>query len=300
MSGRTPRPIRPPAVRGRPRRGMLRPVAGGRTRRGPGGLFNLTRLVGALVMLGASLALNWLTAPDTFQLDPADVEIVGLRYTDEGAARERLGLDPALRPNLFRLRTASMAAAIDELPAVARTEVRIELPNTLTVVVTERVPVLVWRAAADAVLVDASGVVVADALPTTELPVVLDARRGALAPEVGERLDSIDLAAALKIAALTPALLESEASALSVAITDEDGFTLAADEPAWRAVFGHYTPNLRPVDLIDGQVQCLRSLLAEREAEIAVIYLAPSEDRCGTFRARPTPDAWTTQNVASG
>lgn len=252
-------------------------------------------------MLGASFSLNWLTSPDNFQLDPADVEIAGLRYTDEGVARERLALDPATRPNLFRLRTSTMAAALTDLPAVARAEVAVGLPDALTVQVTERTPVLVWRAAGEAVLVDPSGVVIDEALPGGDLPVVLDARRGALAPVVGATIDSIDLAAALKIAALTPPALESVATALSVAVTDDDGFTLAADGAvSWRAVFGHYTPNLRPVDIIDAQVQCLRSLLAEREEQIAVIYLAPAEDRCGTFRARPTPNARTNQNGATG
>jgi hypothetical protein len=95
----------------------------------------------------------------------------------------------------------------------------------------------------------------------------------------------------LKLAALTPADVDSAATSFSLFIDDENGFTLGADLPAWRAVFGHYTPNLRPVDMIDQQVQCLRSLLADREQQVAVIYLAPAEDRCGTFRARPTPGA---------
>jgi hypothetical protein len=294
--GARPAGGRPPKTRGR----ILRPVAGGRTRRGRGGLFNLTRLVGALVMLGASFALNWLTSPDNFRLDPAKVTISGVHYTDETLARERLGLAADAAPNVFRLRTLPMASAVAELPAVARTEARVALPDALNVVVTERTPVFVWQAAGQAVLVDPAGVAISAAPTNADLPVVIDARRGAGPLAVGEQLDSIALAAVLKLAALTPESLGSGAQSLGLAISDEDGFTLVADDPDWRAVFGHYTPNLRPVELIDAQVQCLRSLLAEREERLSVIYLAPAEDRCGTFRERPTPGGRTSQNVGTG
>lgn len=297
MSERPERPAARPGAPAKPRsvaaRGqrLLRPVAGGRTRRGRDGLFNLTRLLGALLMLGASLALNSLTAPERFQLDPAKVDIVGVHYTDEQQARDLLALAGS-RPNLFRLRTTPIARAVEELPAVARADLVVGLPDRLTLVVVERTPVFVWRAAGEQVLVDAAGAAISPAVAgTADLPLVTDARSGSQPLAVGERLDSIALAAVLKLGALTPADLDSAASSLSLAIDDDNGFTLTADDPGWRAVFGHYTPNLRPVDMIDQQVQCLRSLLADREPAIAIIYLAPAADRCGTFRARPTPDA---------
>lgn len=279
--GRRPRPGR-----------LLRPVAGGRSRRSRSGLFSWVRLLGALMMLGASLGLNWLAAPERFQLEPARVEIRGLAHTAEDTARAALALGDS-RPNLFRLRTVPLVHALEALPAVARVEAHVGLPDHLTLVVVERVPVMVWQSGGRRVLVDAAGIAISEAtLGEAQLPLVSDGRSAAAPLAPGDQLDSIDLAAALKLAALTPATLDSSAGSLSLAIDDENGFTIVAAAPAaWRAVFGHYTPNLRTVDMIDAQVQCLRSLLAAREAQMAVIYLAPSEDRCGTFRARPTPRA---------
>jgi cell division septal protein FtsQ len=276
---------------------LLRPVAGGRTRRRRGGLFNITRLAGAMLMLAASLALNWLTAAERFQLDPAKVDVIGVHFTDEQLARAALAQAGA-RPNLFRLSTLSIARAVEALPPVARAELRVALPDRLTIAVVERRPLFVWRAGDESVLVDAEGVAISPAdAAGGELPLVTDERSAARPLAVGERLDSIDLAAALKLAALSPAGLDSAASRLSLSVEDEDGFVLVAEAPAWRAVFGHYTPNLRPVGMIDQQVQCLRSILAQREAQLTVVYLAPAEDRCGTFRARPTPSAHIFQNV---
>jgi len=47
--------------------------------------------------------------------------------------------------------------------------------------------------------------------------------------------------------------------------------------------------------MIPRQVQCLRSLLGAGEAEVTTIYLAPLDERCGTYvpvatpRETPTP-----------
>jgi hypothetical protein len=279
---------------------FLRPVAG--RRGGPGragGLFNLTRLLGALLMLAASAALNWLTAPDHFELDRAGVAIEGLRYTSAQEAEAIVGPSVAGRPNLFRLRSQAIARELVALPAVAAVEIEAALPDRLTIRVIERVPVLVWNVGATSLLVDAEGVAISEVSgPAAGLPTVTDRRREATVPEIGGRLDSIDLAAALRLAALTPAMLDSTATGFGLDVEDGDGWLLSAEPPMrWRAAFGHYTPNLRPTTIIDQQVQCLRSLLASGEAQLETIFLAPSEDRCGTFRARPTPSGRIFQNV---
>jgi hypothetical protein len=277
-----------------------RPVAGrrpGRATRSEG-LFTPARVAGALLMLAASALLNWLTAPDNFRLDPAQIRVEGLRYTPIVDVVSLMEPEIADRPNMFRLPAQALARRIDALPAVASVEVRASLPDTLSVHVREREPVMIWQADGRSWLVDASGALVADAsVGTEDLPTVVDRRSQRTPLEVGGQLDSIDLAAALRLAALTPGLLESAASGLSLEVEDEDGWLLIAEPPSWRAAFGHYTTNLRPPTLIDQQAQCLRSLLADREADLLVIFLAPSPDGCGTFRARPTPDARIFQNV---
>jgi hypothetical protein len=57
---------------------------------------------------------------------------------------------------------------------------------------------------------------------------------------------------------------------------------LTADT-GWRAIFGHYTPVLHTTADIPQQVQCLKSLLKNREAQVATVTLAIEPDRCGTY-----------------
>ena len=88
----------------------------------------------------------------------------------------------------------------------------------------------------------------------------------------------------LELGALTPALLDSRRRAsVSASVGDDNGFVLDAQPDGWQAIFGEYTPNLRPTDLIPRQVQCLRSLLAASESDLRTIYLAPLDERCGTY-----------------
>jgi hypothetical protein len=101
-------------------------------------------------------------------------------------------------------------------------------------------------------------------------------------------VDPTETAAMLQIGALTPTMVGSNASSLTFGATDADGFVVTAEPYGWRAVFGFYTPTLRPPSQIAQQVQCLRSLLATGEAAIDTIYLAPSDDRCGTYLPRPS------------
>ena len=92
-----------------------------------------------------------------------------------------------------------------------------------------------------------------------------------------------------RLAALTPEIVGTTYSHLRLSVDDTEGYVLEAEPNGWRAVFGQYTPNLRPVDLVDRQVQCLRARLAEDEQQIAVIYLAPLDEGCGTYLPRTTP-----------
>jgi hypothetical protein len=180
------------------------------------------------------------------------------------------------------------------LPSVADADVRVVLPNRVVVTVRERVPVFAMRRSDTNLLVDERGTVVAsvedDEAGVLGIPVVHDERlQWAIDTDVGGTVDPIDLAAILQLAALEPAAVGSSAPNLVLAITDDDGYVLTAEPDGWRAIFGHYTPTLRPVDLVPRQVQCLRSLLATGETDIETIYLAPVDERCGTYLPRRTP-----------
>jgi cell division septal protein FtsQ len=282
------------------RRSRRAPAGGaGRSRRAPTGVpwrsrVTRARLTGLAVALACSAGVGWLVTDDRFVLDNGAVELSGLHYSDGAAVRAAIGLPPDGTTSVFLLRTVEMRRALGALPTVAAVDVRAALPHRLIVAITERTPVLLVNHAGSAFLVDGDGVVLeqrpAGAPQITDLPLI-DDRRVQLATAIGagERIDAIDSAAMLELAALTPALVGSNAARLAVSVDDQYGYMVSAVPAAWRAVFGHYTPTLRPPDIIARQVQCLRSLLAGGEGSIETVYLAPADDRCGTYLPVATP-----------
>jgi hypothetical protein len=243
-----------------------------------------------------SVAAAWLVSNPDLELDDSGIELAGLSYTEPAEVRALIGLPAGARQNVFLLRTADMERALASLPAVAAADVAALLPDRLVVDIKERTPLFVVRNDAGDHLVDVEGVVL-DLIPerggdALALPVLADSRDDT-APvlEVGGRLQEPDLSAVRQLLALSQADLGSAAQSLVLTADDEEGFVLAAQPDGWRAVFGHYTPTLRPVEMIARQAQCLRTLLAEGEgeAEIATIFLAPLDDRCGTYLPRTTP-----------
>ncbi len=275
-----PLPVRRPI-----RRGGARRV---RRRRSP---LNRWRVLGAMLMMAAGGAFGWLVSADDFAVDAGAVRLSQLRYTDPHLVRLTMAPWLAGTPNLFALPAAEVERALAGLPAVADSRVRAVLPDGLVVELVERVPVFVWRTADGDFLVDSSGVLLRAAAAgdplAADLPVLNDERERVPVPGVGGSMEPVDLAAVLKLAAVDPPLLGSGAAWLTLSADDENGYVLAAAPRSWRAIFGHYTPTLRPPDIIDQQVQCLRALLGDEE-QLLTVYLAPADDRCGTFVARPT------------
>lgn len=275
-------PGRPATTRRQGRRAARRP------------LITTARIFGLLLMIASVAAIGWLITSDDYALDESRLELSGLRYTDPTTVRATAGIPAGSAPNVFALGTRQMERALEALPAVADADVHVVLPERLVVAVTERQPVLVVRWAGESFLVDAEGVVLQEVAgangASASLPAI-DDRRRTLGTEVGVggSVDPTDLAAMLQLAAVTAQTLESDATSVALSIDDENGFVMTADPPSWRAVFGHYTATLRPPDMIARQVQCLRSLLAEGEANIETIYLAPLDERCGTYVPRTTP-----------
>ena len=266
------------------------PVAGRRTRISRASTrLTRTRFAAAACLLLASGTFQWLTVAPDFALDPGEVRIDGLVHTSTDAALAAVELREGVRPNVFRIRTDALQQALLALPAITRAEVEVVLPDRLGIAVEERRPIFVWRVGGSDHLVDVEGVLFAVAGPALPvgLPVVEDRRAGAVA-RLGERIDPLELEIVRLLGAVTPEMLGSAAPGLTLAIDDRDGFVIHAPT-GWRAVFGRYTPHLRTADLVDDQVQCLRSLLAGQEAEIETVFLSPSAERCGTYRPRDVP-----------
>jgi len=257
---------------------------------------NWPRFVGAALM-GLTLGSGWwLVTTDRLDVPAHEAQVSGGHFTDPTLLGAALGSAADGHTNIFQVHTAGIRRALLDLPSVAQAQVMVALPNEMTVTVTERVPVFAIAATDGTYLIDETGVVlqrlgVGEPLPGG-LPVIHDDRQ-TWAPSlvVGSRLDGVDLAALLQLGALTPTEIGSHAAGLTISADDDNGYVVSPTGGGWRAIFGHYTPNLRPPDMIAGQVQCLRSLLAQGEATIKTIYLSPLEDRCGTFvpRASATP-----------
>ena len=231
---------------------------------------------------------------ERFELNPANVAITELVYTQPEVVRSAINLPEDAAPNVFRIGTHEMQQALESLPAVAAADVHVDLPNSLVVDVTERTPTFVLISGDTAYVVDRDGHVL-DGVERGDaaaigLPIVLD-DRVEFAPEleVGGVLDQVSLDADLRLAALTPEIVGTGYEHLRLSVNDADGYVLEAEPNGWRAIFGQYTPNLRPVDLIDRQVQCLRARVGDEEQKIAVIYLAPLDEGCGTYLPRTTP-----------
>jgi hypothetical protein len=223
-------------------------------------------------------------------------EVIGSQYTDPQTIVATAGLAGGEHPNVLTLHTEAMRDAIEALPAVAGAGVRVVLPDRLVISVTERSPVFAIDEQGATYLVDVAGAVLAQVDPAAAeqlgLPVIHDERRTLAADvSVGGELDPIDLAAILQLGAVTPETIASSAAALGLSIDDENGFVLAAQPSGWQAIFGMYTPTLRPPDLIPRQVQCLRSLIGDGEQDLARIYLSPMDERCGTFLESQPPRA---------
>ena len=271
-----------PRLPGLPRLGWLarlRPVRGG---------FSPTRAAALLTILVSGGAIYGAGASDAFGFDR--LELSGLRWTDEAALRELVSVGDG--DNLIGVRTGPIAERIESLPPVASARVEVRLPGTLSVRVTEREAVLVWRLGdGRRFLIDRAGVAfvelaAADSAPAG-MPVIRDGRT-ALATElvVGATLPPVDLDAAARLASLTPADIGSSASRLVVTVSDANGFVVRR-EGGWIAIFGFYTPNIRTTELIPGQVRLLRSLLSGREAEVDRVILA--DDVNGTYIPKSTP-----------
>jgi hypothetical protein len=255
-------------------------------------LFTPARAGGLLGMLATGFLFTFVTGPTAFGLRRTDLP--DLTWTDPATVTATLQLPAGV--NVFQLDTTPLEDALRALPAVADADVSVALPDAALVVhITERQPVLAWQVDQQRFIADGTGTIFAVVSRDVRLPAgvaVVDDRRlgagGGLG--VGAHLDAIDLDVATRLGSLTPADVGSSASRLSVLVTNEDGFVVAA-AGAWQAVFGFYSPATRSTDMIPGQVRLLRSLLAGQEDNVQRVILA--SDTKGTYVPRTTPKAST-------
>ena len=239
-------------------------------------------------MLVAGVGLKLLTGAATFGL--TEIDRPTLRWTTADNVLASVQVPEGT--NLFQVQTAPIEARLAALPAVASARVSVSLPHALAIAITERVPILVWQVGDNRYLADSAGVLFATVEAGTtgavDIPTVMDLRAASRISVIpGATLDPVDFDAATRLGSIVPADVGSAAASLHVWVDDADGFTMTAGAGTWTAIFGFYSPSVRSPDLIAGQVQLLKSLLADREPTVARVYLAG--DRSGTYVPRATP-----------
>jgi hypothetical protein len=89
------------------------------------------------------------------------------------------------------------------------------------------------------------------------LPIVFDRRAVSAKWGLGSRVDAVNLDAGYRLGNLKPADLGSTATALTVVLDDDHGFTVSATPASWVAEFGFYTPNRRKDTVIPTQIRDL-------------------------------------------
>jgi cell division protein FtsQ len=239
----------------------------------------------------AAVAVGWgLTTSSAFAIHA--VEVTGAALSSDAQVRTAAGVGDGTNP--FTLETGAIAHRLEQLPTVASAAVTVDLLGGVAIRLTERQPILAWAVGTRRLLVDGRGEVFAelDAEPADEavratldaLPAIEDDRASATGLAVGSTIDAVEFDVARRLGSLRPADVGSGASALRVGVEDPDGFVVRPVPAGWTAVFGIYTPTLRPPSIVPGQVRLLASLLAGREDQIGRVLLASETD--GTYEPR--------------
>jgi hypothetical protein len=239
-------------------------------------------------MLVAAGATYGLAATPAFGFER--LEISGAVLTPEAAIRDQVAVETGA--NLVGLTTQPIVERLRSLPSVADASVIVRLPDLIQIGIHERRAVVLWSIGSHRDAVDDGGSLFADVTDgapdaVAALPVVLDQRVASAGLGVTSVLDPVDLDAATRLGSLTPGQIGSHAAGLTVAVTDENGFTITTGPKGWVAVFGFYGRSQRTPALIPGQVQLLTQLLAGREDTVLRVILADDHD--GTYVPKPTP-----------
>ncbi len=288
---------------------------------GPSGGVHRTfaRALGAISLVVLTALLFWLLTDDGFRVTEASVTFEGLRHADAAQVRDHLSdLDRA--PNVFRVRASDIVSRLSLLTEVDAAYAKVTLPANVSVVLDERDPLFIWSDGTRSWLVDKVGMLFAPADASVEgpgegaadssegaqpdsspqpaahagavaraaLPVVRDARIPPVPATIGSYLSDMDFSVMVQLLALTPALLGVEPQDLQLYVDEDDGYVLESGR-GWDAVFGHYTPSLQPPEVVPRQVQCLRWTLATAGDKLERVWLALSEDACGTARILEKP-----------
>ncbi len=261
----------------RPRgRGARRPTVSLR-RRLSGRMPSIRRAIAALGAIAAALALVALLNGPWMRV--SEVAWAGDHFTDANDLEDLLVQQRGL--SVLAVDTAALRDRVESIPAVASAEVSASLTGQVHASVVEREVAFVWRTTSARLLGSSDGTIFAalgrdEEIPANlrATPVISDERYVARVITVGDQLPTGLLDAAMRIMAVDPAALGSDAGQLSVVIDDEFGFRLTADDPGWELALGVYGIDPREttaeaITRLERQVTAVRTLFAaESEGEI--------------------------------
>ena len=277
------RPVRaakPPRGRGASRpgrgRGASRPRAPIRSRLS-GRLPSLRRVLaglGAAAVAAALVAL--LNGP---WLRVTDVAWAGEHYTDAADLRGVLATQRG--HSVLAVDTRALRERLERMPSIERASVHASLTGTIQATVVEREAAFVWITssarfvgAPDGTIfsADRDGGDIPEELAT--LPQITDERFAARLITVGDVIPKALLRTAMRVSAIDPVALGSDADGVVVRVDDEYGFRIVSDDPAWEVAFGVYGLDPRETAAeadtrLERQVTAVRTLFAtEPEDEI--------------------------------
>ena len=232
------------------------------------------------VLVGGLLALingPWLRV--------ARVAWAGERYTP-GTQLQRV-LASLEGTALLTVDATAVAAELQRLPAVSRATVEAVLPDTVRVKIVEKKAAFVWQTSAVRLIGVADGTLIGQLalkadLPAdmAALPLIDDRRVESRNIIVGDQIDAATLSAALRLAEVEPAALGSTTPDLDLRLTDDDGFLLVSQAPAWLADFGLYP------DADAGQAATLDEVIEAQVAAVRTLFSFEGEGKIGWVDAR--------------
>jgi hypothetical protein len=257
-----------------PKRHVSTPVPVRSGRKARGGF--LGRLLGffAIVVIGIVGVIFALTSP-TFRVE--QVNVVGTSNAALVNSIEHMGMQGQ---NVFLLNTAAFSALIAGIPLVASVSVGKQLPNSLTVTIVERTPVLLWQTKQGTYSVDKTGMVIAPVNETSgadSLMTVVDMRssRGKAQQAVhpGVRLNTTDIAFATEVFARLPQVTGIRNFTLRYDNTGQGNgsFTVASSD-GWVAYLGG-ADNANPLDNRLIELKQILVLAQQQQLNLATIDL---------------------------
>ncbi len=255
------------------------PVRSGRKMRG--GFWG--RLLGffAVVVIGI-VGVTFALTSSTFRVQ--QVNVLGTSNTALVNTIEHMGIQGQ---NVFLLNTAAFTALIAGIPLVASVSLGKQLPNSLTVTVVERTPVLLWQTKQGIYSVDKTGMVIALASETTSadgLMTVVDMRNsggkavGAVpcacpAVHPGVRLNATDIAFATEVFAHLPQLTGINSFKLRYDnVGQGNGSFTVESSDGWIAYLGG-ADNANPLDNRLIELKQILTLAQQQQLNLATIDL---------------------------